>query len=231
MSDSRKFRSRSAFKLIEIDDRYKFFGCPYVRSVVDLGAAPGGWSQVAASKLGLTIEDVVGSRQLKIVKSREQAEEFEDGYGLTDAALAESYGSWSIPGGQAGDAQNDIQSSSRRGRPSVIAIDLLPIYPIPGVKTLQMDFLSPQADEIINSLLVASSDDPSQEVGKTEIILSDMAANFTGNRTRDVESSLLICEAVFRFTMRHLRTWKEIGAMRGGVLVYVFDIHLLHISC
>ena len=40
------FRSRSAYKLIEIDDRYQLLQ-PGLR-VVDLGAAPGGWSQVSA---------------------------------------------------------------------------------------------------------------------------------------------------------------------------------------
>ena len=43
------YRSRSAFKLIEIDDKYKFLK-PGGR-VVDLGAAPGGWCQVAAQRV------------------------------------------------------------------------------------------------------------------------------------------------------------------------------------
>ena len=42
-------RSRAAFKLSEIDDKYKFLK-PGGR-VVDLGAAPGGWSQVSAQRV------------------------------------------------------------------------------------------------------------------------------------------------------------------------------------
>jgi 23S rRNA (uridine2552-2'-O)-methyltransferase len=43
-------RSRAAYKLIEIDDKYHFLK-PGL-SVVDLGAAPGGWSQIAAKRVG-----------------------------------------------------------------------------------------------------------------------------------------------------------------------------------
>ena len=44
------FRSRAAYKLIEIDDKQGLLRLG--ASVVDLGAAPGGWSQVAARRVG-----------------------------------------------------------------------------------------------------------------------------------------------------------------------------------
>jgi 23S rRNA (uridine2552-2'-O)-methyltransferase len=44
------YRSRAAYKLAEIDDKHHFLK-PGAK-VVDLGAAPGGWSQVAAKRVG-----------------------------------------------------------------------------------------------------------------------------------------------------------------------------------
>ena len=44
------YRSRAAFKLLEIDAREKILSKG--QTVVDLGAAPGSWSQVAAEKVG-----------------------------------------------------------------------------------------------------------------------------------------------------------------------------------
>lgn len=44
------WRSRAAFKIIELDERYKLFH-PGQR-IVDLGAAPGGWTQVALRRIG-----------------------------------------------------------------------------------------------------------------------------------------------------------------------------------
>jgi 23S rRNA (uridine2552-2'-O)-methyltransferase len=44
------YRSRAAYKLIEIDDKHHFLK-PGI-TVVDLGAAPGGWSQIATKRVG-----------------------------------------------------------------------------------------------------------------------------------------------------------------------------------
>jgi 23S rRNA (uridine2552-2'-O)-methyltransferase len=46
------YRSRASYKLIEIDDKYRLLATGM--NVVDLGAAPGGWSQVAKQRVGET---------------------------------------------------------------------------------------------------------------------------------------------------------------------------------
>jgi 23S rRNA (uridine2552-2'-O)-methyltransferase len=53
LSHPAQYRSRSAFKLLEIDDRYRrFLRAPDVRAVVDLGAASRGCGQVVAGSGG-----------------------------------------------------------------------------------------------------------------------------------------------------------------------------------
>ncbi|KIP05051.1 hypothetical protein PHLGIDRAFT_491464 [Phlebiopsis gigantea 11061_1 CR5-6] len=176
LSHPAHYRSRSAFKLLELETRFKFLRHHDVQVVVDLGAAPGGWSQVVAGKLGWTVEDVAPTHR-------------------------------------------------HPGRGVVVAVDLLPMFPIPGVKTLQTNFLSPEADEYIEALLPRP--DLSRHWPTVDVILSDMAANFSGNRTADIESGLQICETVMKFTKRHLRTGREMGRRKGGVLVMKHFAHPL----
>lgn len=71
---ARGYRSRAAFKLIELDDRFHFLKSG--ATVLDLGAAPGGWSQVARSRTGaagrviaadiLDIEPLAGVEAMKL---------------------------------------------------------------------------------------------------------------------------------------------------------------------
>lgn len=65
-SKSEGYRSRAAYKLIEIDDKYHLLK-PGMR-IIDLGAAPGGWSQVAAARVKSSEADprVVGIDYLEM---------------------------------------------------------------------------------------------------------------------------------------------------------------------
>jgi 23S rRNA (uridine2552-2'-O)-methyltransferase len=128
------FRSRSAYKLIEIDDRFGILG-PGKR-VLDLGAAPGGWSQVAAQRVRSTPED-----------------------------------------------------------PLVIAVDMLPMDPIPGVVTLEKDFLDDDAPEVIRAAMGGA---------KADVVLSDMAAPTIGHRQTDALRTAHLYEAAAEFATENL---------------------------
>lgn len=115
------WRSRAVFKLEELDRREKLLR-PGM-TVVDLGAAPGGWSQYAAGIVG--------------------------------------------PTGQ------------------VVALDLAPMDPLPGVSCIQGDF----RDENILDTLIA-------QVGErqADLVLSDMAPNISGVRSVDQPRAMLLAE-------------------------------------
>jgi 23S rRNA (uridine2552-2'-O)-methyltransferase len=117
------YRSRAAFKLEELDDKFHFLK-PGAK-VLDLGAAPGGWSQVARLRIG--------------------------------------------------------------AKGSIVAADILEIAPIPGVTSLLLDALAPEAPEAIRNALG----------GQADLVMSDMAASTTGHRETDhIRTSALFEAAV-----------------------------------
>lgn len=112
------WRCRAAFKIIEIDEKFKLFKKGKI--VVDLGAAPGGWSQYVGTKVG------------------------------------------------------------EKGR--VVAIDLLEMNELENVDFFQQDFLSETAPEKIKEFLRNIKYNPH---GKCDVVMSDMAANTTGDAKTD----------------------------------------------
>lgn len=141
----RGYRSRAAFKLIQIDDRFHVLR-PGAR-VVDLGAAPGGWTQVAVARAG-----------------------------------------------------------ARRGRGRVVAVDVLPLEPVPGAVVLRLNLLARDACEQVASALG----------GPADVVLSDMAAPTTGHRTTDHLRTLALAEAAVELACRVL-------APGGALVVKMFQ--------
>ena len=65
------WRSRAAFKLTEMDDKDKLLRRGEV--VVDLGATPGGWSQVAAERAGrMRTREIVGGEAARLQQGHGQ---------------------------------------------------------------------------------------------------------------------------------------------------------------
>ena len=139
------YRSRAAYKILEIHEKYKIFQKGQV--IVDLGAAPGGWSQVAASKI----------------------------------AAGKPWG------GQ------------------VLAIDLLAMSPIVGVKVLHQDFLELTEDDMAQWL----------QGKKVDVVLSDMAASSSGHTLTDHIRIMQLCEDAFIFAQNWLT---EGGAFVAKIL-------------
>ena len=142
------FRSRAAYKLLEISQREGLLRRG--QRVLDLGAAPGGWSQVAASRVG--------------------------------------------PSGR------------------VVALDLLPIEPLPGVEAVRGDFMDPALRARLLEVL---------EGRPVDLILSDMAPNLEGVRSADVARSLEIAGNVVGLAPE----WLVPG---GALLIKVFEAPEIH---
>ncbi len=144
------YRSRAAFKLQQMDERFDLLR-PGQR-IVDLGAAPGGWTQIAVARSG------------------------------------------------AGDLD---RRPAARGR--VVAVDLLPMDPVPGATVLRLDFLAPEAAAQIRAALD----------GLADVVLSDMAAPATGHAKTDHLRIMALAEAAYDFAADVLASG---GAFVGKVL-------------
>lgn len=105
--------------------------------------------------------------------------------GMTCVDLGASPGSWS-------------QYAMRRvgGTGRVIAIDLLPMEPVPGVEFMQADF----TDASVIAELEARCGDRA-----VDLVLSDMAPNISGNRVVDQGRSVALAEEALEFAARVLK--------------------------
>ena len=126
------YRSRAVYKLLEINERDHILRSGM--TVVDLGAAPGGWSQVAVK--------IVGPR---------------------------------------GD---------------MLALDILPMDPLPGVRFIQGDF---REESVMNQLLETVGEQ------RVDLVMSDMAPNISGMKAVDQPRAMYLAELALDVARKVLR--------------------------
>ncbi|MEJ2644847.1 MAG: 23S rRNA (uridine(2552)-2'-O)-methyltransferase RlmE [Gammaproteobacteria bacterium] len=106
------------------------------------------------------------------------------------------------PGGWCQYAQRIVGSKGR-----VVAMDILPMDPLPGVEFLQGDF---REDEVLEKLLTILESRP------VDLVMSDMAPNISGMDAVDQPRAMYLAELALDFARRVLRPG-------GDLLVKVFQ--------
>ncbi|KAJ3024686.1 UNVERIFIED_CONTAM: hypothetical protein HDU68_007889 [Siphonaria sp. JEL0065] len=171
-------RSRASFKLLDLLKTHPFL-IRKGNKVLDLGAAPGGWSQVAV--------EAVSSRGIAPLAA---------GARFVGASLSPQL---TNNGDSEVDSNLDVsiplivRRSDNGGR--VIAVDLLSIDPIPGATVLTGDMTLHSTQEKVVELCG----------GRVDVVLSDMAHSFTGSRSADVARVLDLCRTAFSVAERVLK--------------------------
>jgi 23S rRNA (uridine2552-2'-O)-methyltransferase len=98
------------------------------------------------------------------------------------------------------------QVAAQRGAARVVAVDLLPLDPVPGSVVLAGEFTDPATQ----TRLIAALD------GKADLVLSDMAPNTTGHTATDHLRIMALAEAALEFAV-------EVLAPGGAFVAKVFQ--------
>lgn len=194
------WRARSAFKLIQLDEQFDLF--KDVTRVVDLCAAPGSWSQVLSRVLikgegfGRRRWEEKQRRNQEVVFGKKVVVSSDDTPRNDDEEEEEEreLDTLSSPAGEKLQPRENVR---------IVAIDLQPISPLPGITTLVGDITHPSTPPRILAALndpsSPSSPSPSSpstqsiQIQFVDLILSDGAPDVTGLHDLDIyiQSSLL----------------------------------------
>lgn len=177
------YRARAAYKLKEIDEAFGLIRPGLV--VVDLGCAPGAWSQYLRRRM--MVHGTVDTHSLPPPFSAPLS----DTHDSTSIGLALDA---SPSPGPTPPATGGTVASVLHG--TIVALDLLPMQPIEGVQYIQGDF----RDEAILARL--------QDVlqGRAvDIVVSDMAPNLSGHSSTDAARVAHLIELAVDFASHHLK--------------------------
>lgn len=99
----------------------------------------------------------------------------------------------------------------------MVGVDLLPVRELgagyENVRLLQGDFLASETQERLSVALMAGKAASAERDGReirVNTVLSDMMANMTGVRVRDVENSLELCGMALHFARKYLKVDKGV---------------------
>ncbi|KAI0009348.1 FtsJ-domain-containing protein [Xylariaceae sp. FL0662B] len=175
------WRARSAFKLLQLDEEFDLFA--NVTRVVDLCAAPGSWSQVLSRVLIKGEKFGRAAWQDRDAKFRQQM-----------LGLFGPPGSNDTP--EVLKSEPPIIALKPRQDVKIVAIDLQPISPLPGIVTLRADITHPATVPLLLKALDEEYDSKAksqQAAHPVDLVLSDGAPDVTGLHDLDiyVQSQLL----------------------------------------
>ncbi|KAK0641021.1 FtsJ-like methyltransferase-domain-containing protein [Cercophora newfieldiana] len=174
------WRARSAFKLLQLDEEFNLF--ENVTRVVDLCAAPGSWSQVLSRVL---IKGETFGRCAWQDREAKLRQQMLNVFGTLDTAPEPQQTS-----------PNAESEPKPRSDVKIVAIDLQPISPLPGIITLRADITHPATVPLLLKALDPDYDpiNHSQQAAQpVDLVISDGAPDVTGLHDLDiyVQSQLL----------------------------------------
>lgn len=168
------WRARSAFKLLQLDEEFNLF--EGVTRVVDLCAAPGSWSQVLSRVL---IKGERFGRSAWMDKHER----------LQKAMLSVDIGIESHLETESPKEDKPEQTPLQpRKNVKIVAIDLQPMSPLPGITTLRADITHPSTIPMLLKALDPETFDPTSVTAAqpVDLILSDGAPDVTGLHDLDI---------------------------------------------
>jgi 23S rRNA U2552 (ribose-2'-O)-methylase RlmE/FtsJ len=192
LRDAGGYRARSAYKLIEIDDAHGLLRRG--AAVVDLGAAPGGWTQVAVERVcGAGARPCAPPPPLDFCAPPPAGAR---GGGARASPLAALAAAEAGVGGGAPPLPPPppppLAPPPPPGRPPlVLALDVLPMAPLAGAQVVRADFFSPAARPALLARLLPR--------GGADVVLSDMAHAFTGSAGTDHTRQMALSWAALLF--------------------------------
>ena len=185
------YRSRSAFKLLELDARASLL--TRGATVVDLGSAPGGWAQVAVE--AVCAEGATPS-YLPLIDLRDSAARHAPRADLmTPSGRVSFFNLNAIDGGSTPIAAEPRAATHRRSRAHVFAVDLTLMAPLKGVQFVRGDAFAASTRRALRTLLPH---------GRADVVLSDMAHSFTGSSHTDSARQAALTWAALDFGLTAL---------------------------